>query len=66
VDLLKSALEISNHRNSIMSKRDKNSDQSLSNHAGSAPKLSNQHGSKNISQLSFIEVLDEVRMNILF
>lgn len=62
VDLLKSALEI-NHKSSnpILRKEEKYSDQSLrSIHGESAPKLNNQYSIKNISQPSFIEVLDEV------
>lgn len=56
VDLLKSALEI-NSKVSNPLLRGKISDSSLrSSHADSAPKLNN----KNISQPSFIEVLDEV------
>lgn len=59
VDMLKSALEINHNKvsNPMLRKDGKNSDQSLrSVHAESAPKLYN----KNISQPSFIEVLDEV------
>lgn len=59
VDLLKSALEINHNKISYpMLRRDvKTSDQSLKSvHAESAPKLYN----KNISQPSFIEVLNEV------
>ncbi|XP_070494972.1 major facilitator superfamily domain-containing protein 6 isoform X2 [Chironomus tepperi] len=62
VDLLKSALEINHGKisNNMLRKDDKNCDQSLrSIHADSAPKLYNHYGSKNISQPSFIEVLDE-------
>lgn len=45
----------------MLRKDEKNSDQSLrSIHAESAPKLHSHYGSKNISQPSFIEVLDEV------
>ncbi|KAL7040264.1 hypothetical protein ACKWTF_000330 [Chironomus riparius] len=62
VDLLKSALEINHGKisNHMLRKDDKNCDQSLrSIHAESAPKLHSHYGSKNISQPSFIEVLDE-------
>jgi hypothetical protein len=62
---LKSALEINHGKisNPLLRKDEKNSDQSLrSIHAESAPKLYNHHSSKNISQPSFIEVLDEVRL----
>lgn len=65
VDLLKSALEINHGKisNPMLRKDEKTSDQSLrSIHAESAPKLFNHFGSKNISQPSFIEVLDEVRV----
>jgi uncharacterized protein (DUF1786 family) len=52
----------------MLRKEEKLSDQSLrSMHADSAPKLFNQMkaSSKNISQPSFIEVLDEVSVVVL-